>query len=123
MPESRMSHKSFRRNVNLVRKWGYQCVVCGRPFAHMACVTVEHIVPVSAGVVSRKNKTNQAPSHWRCNQLKGSLPLMVAAKTVDNMERTLGPKNFHAWLNAKVPNRPVPWYALLSLVDAEWFML
>lgn len=123
MSATAMTHKTFRRNLNLVRKWGYQCVICGRPFAHMACVTIEHVVPVSAGVISRKNKMNQAPSHWRCNQLKGSLPLIVAAKTVDAMDRKLGPKNFHDWLNARVPNRESPWYAFVPLVDAEWFAL
>ncbi len=117
---SAMTKTSFRRNVKLLRQWGYQCIVCGRPFACVACVTVEHIIPRS---IRGNNKTNCAPSHWRCNQLKGCMPLMVAAKAVDEMERRLGPKQFHDWLSAKVPNREVPWFALIPIVDAEWFFI
>lgn len=107
--------------MKLLRRWGYQRIVCGRPFASLACVTVEHVVPRS--VAGNKNKAhNLAPSHWRCNQLRGCLPLIVAAKAVDQMETKLGEKNFHAWLNAKVPNRDVPWFALIPIFDAEWFM-
>ena len=116
---SAMTKTSFRRNMKLIRQWGYQCIVCGRPFAHVACVTVEHIIPRS--IYGKNNKTNVAPSHWRCNQLKGNMPLLVAAKAVESMEHRLGPHQFEAWLNAKVPSREVPWYALIPIVDAEWF--
>lgn len=119
---SAMTKTSFKRNFRLLRRWGYQCVVCGRPFATMACVTVEHVLPRS--IVGNRNKAeNHAPSHWRCNQLKGNMPLTVAAMAIDRMEKKLGPKQFSSWLNAKVPNRDVPWYALIPIVDAEWFVI
>jgi 5-methylcytosine-specific restriction endonuclease McrA len=117
-----MTTKSFRRSFKLLRRWGYQCIVCGRPFANLACVTVEHIVPRCVNG-NRNKHLNTAPSHWRCNQLKGNLPLMVAAKAVDQMEKKLGPKQFHGWLNARLPGREVPWYALVPIVDAEWFII
>lgn len=117
-----MTKTSFQRNIKLLRRWGYQCIVCGRPFAHVACVTVEHIIPRS--IVGNKNKHfNTAPSHWRCNQLKGNMPLLVAAKAVDAMERRLGRIQFEDWLNAKVPGRAVFWYALIPVLDAEWFAI
>lgn len=115
---SAMTWSSFKRNMKLVRQWGYQCIVCGRPFDHVACVTVEHIIPRS---LKGNNKTNTAPSHWRCNQLKGNMPLMVAARAVDDMERRLGPKQFQTWISARVPGREVPWYALIPILDVEWF--
>lgn len=117
-----MTKTSFKRNFRLLRRWGYQCIVCGRPFACLACVTVEHVIPRS--IVGNKNKhLNTAPSHWRCNQLKGNLPLLTAAKAVEDMAHRLGPKQFEHWLNARVPGREVPWYALIPIVDAEWFMI
>ena len=115
---SAMTKTSFRRNVKLVRQWGYLCIVCGRPFANIACVTVEHIIPRS---IRGNNKTNTAPSHHQCNQLKGCSSLMRAAKAVDAMEAKMNPRQFPYWLNARVPARAVPWYALIPIVDAEWF--
>jgi len=47
--------------------------------------------------------------------------LMRAAKAVDAMEAKMNPRQFPYWLNARVPARAVPWYALIPIVDAEWF--
>lgn len=116
-----MTHQSFKDKLKLVRKWGYQCIVCGRPFDNIACVTVEHVNPLCGG--GRNNKTNTAPAHHACNELKGRNSLLEAARFIDYKEQRLGEKQFNSWLNKKVPNRTVPWYALLPLVDAEWFAL
>lgn len=106
--------------MKLLRKWGYQCVVCGREFANVACVTVEHINPLSKD--GRNNKTNTGPSHWRCNHLKGTRSLLVTAKRIDAAEcKMKNHKQFIAWLNNQVPRREVPHYALLPVIDAEWF--
>lgn len=115
-----MSVQSFKDKLKLLRKWGYLCIVCGRPFANVACVTVEHIQPLSGG--GRNNKANTAPSHHSCNKTKGKLPLMTAAQIIDSLEKRYG-VNFPQWLNQRVPNRPVPDYALLPILDAEWFAL
>ena len=121
MMQTSMTRTSFKEKFQLVKKWGYLCIVCGRPFANLACVTNEHIIPKS--IIGNKNKhSNMAPSHWRCNASKGDQSLVDAAKLIDKKEKQLG-KNFKKWLNARVPNRHVPWYALITIVDAEWFTL
>ncbi len=120
--KSIMSHKSFRNKLKLVKKWGYQCIVCGRPFENLACVTVEHIMPKFLG--GKNNNTNTAPAHWRCNQEKDVLSLINAFKKINLIElrHKIKYKNscvFLAWLNKKVPSRIVPDVALMSIIDAE----
>jgi len=115
MSQSEMTSLSFLRKVKLLKEWDFICVVCGHKFDNMACVTVEHVIPRS--VCKNRNKhTNCAPSHWRCNTIKGSfLPLSVASKTIDHMKQRLGEEKFKSWLNEEVPNRTTPANAKLSI--------
>lgn len=113
-----MSYSGFRRTLKLLRRWNFQCIICGRPFDNAACVTIEHIIPRAGGGTGCQD--NLAPSHFRCNQMKGELSLALAAHAVKRMENRWSAKRFHDWLNARVPHRQVPWYALLP-VDTEWF--
>lgn len=85
----------------------------------MACVTLEHVVPQSLG--GKYTSANIAPSHWRCNMLRGASSLFAATKKIDKVAMSLSAVDFERWLNAKVPGRKVPWYALVSILDAEWF--
>ncbi len=117
-----MTRKSFQHKFRLLRRWDYACVVCGRPFANLACVTTEHIMPRHR-LNNKKKADNHAPSHWRCNMIKSEASLMATAKFIEEKASRLGnTKQFINWLNAPIPNRPVPYYALLPISDAEWFM-
>jgi hypothetical protein len=117
-----MTDSSFREKFKLVKKWGYLCVVCGRAFLNLACVTSEHIIPKS--VIKNKNRhSNMGPSHWRCNIIKENKSLIATARLIDAKERQMCPNEFETWLNVKVPARRVPWYALEPIIDAEWFIL
>ena len=95
----------------LLRRWGYACVVCGREFANLACVTREHIIPRSKTAGCRLQNII-APSHYRCNLFRGNSSIIHAAKLIDKLERSMKPDAFHAWLNCLVPNRIVPQVAL-----------
>lgn len=91
----------------LLKRWDYLCVVCGRPFANLACVTLEHLTPRSLG---GKGTENFAPSHYRCNNRRGSRPLIRAA---DSLEREFnrilqrqGEQRALQWLNKPNPRSP-----------------
>jgi len=123
MPVTVMSKAGLKRNFKLLRKWEYRCIVCGHTFANMACVTVEHIIPVSLGRFGRREAQNLAPSHWNCNAIKANRSLRDAAAYVKQLENRLGSEQFFAWISKKVPGRAVPWYGLIPVVDAEWFVM
>jgi len=114
-----MTYKSFREKLKLSRRYDHQCIICGRSFANLACVTVEHIEPWAMKTFKRKARVNWAPSHWQCNMLRGTQSLIVASKLIDRKESKLSSHDFHAWLNAKVPGRITPWYGMISPQDAE----
>jgi len=117
-----MSKKNFRRRFALLRKWGYACVICGRPFANLACVSIEHVIPQSLNK-DKLLSENCAPSHWRCNHVRGTASLLEAVKIIEKKEKTIGnEKKFVAWLNTRVPRRNVPDFALIPVIDAEWYM-
>lgn len=103
---------AYRRRM--LERWGYLCIVCGREFAHLACVTKEHIVPKSAQE-SLKSRENIGPSHFSCNQHRGANSIFVTARFVDACEQSMKPLDFHKWLNREVPNRIVPPHALKPL--------
>ena len=105
----RESDIDYRRRL-LVR-WDYLCVICGREFANIACVTKEHIVPKSE-TKHPKGDENLAPSHHQCNTIRQTASIIETAKMIDAIERAMKPWAFHAWLNKPVPNRIVPARAL-----------
>ncbi len=128
--QQQMSRKNFRRRFSLLRKWGYACVICGRPFANLACVSIEHVIPQSRLTKNRPlskflsdPSDNCAPSHWRCNHVRGTASLLEAVKIIEKKEKSIGNETkFVAWLNTRVPRRNVPEFALIPVIDAEWFM-
>lgn len=102
---------NYRRR--LLGRWDYLCIVCGREFANIACVTKEHIIPRCA-----KDNTvtdNLAPSHHQCNKLRGSGSILHAAKLIEDKAASMRRDRFVRWLNAPVPNRVVPQDALKPL--------
>lgn len=126
MPKGRPTRKTVmkphdaRFKLNLAAEWNDTCIVCGRAFDSLACVTIEHIIPKSKGGTGRWNK---APSHHNCNKLKGVLPLTVAARLVEERLAKMSESCQRQWLNKAVPNRIVPPEAMYDLTDARWFFL
>ena len=102
---------AYRRR--LLERWGFACIVCGREFADLACVTKEHVVPKSSPACM-KLAENLAPSHHRCNKLRSTNSIIMTAKLIDEWEKKLGSR-FWSWLNKHVPNRIVPPVALLPV--------
>jgi 5-methylcytosine-specific restriction endonuclease McrA len=87
--------------INLSNRWGNVCVLCGESFANINSITREHIIPQSKGGTS--SSSNIAPSHFMCNQVRGTLPLIKAVKLIE--QRKLSMKDFRSWANMGVPNR------------------
>lgn len=112
-----MSEASLRRRRRVLDAWGYLCVVCGRRFANLACVTFEHVVPQSFSKKKKRlmGRENIAPSHHRCNKLRGSGSIMAAARAVDDREKRMHCDSFVAWLNIAVPDRTASADALRPL--------
>ncbi len=98
----------------LLKRWGNACIVCGREFMNLACVTKEHVIPKSAPSELKLDE-NIAPSHHRCNQLRRTDSLLKTARQIDAIEMTMSPNEFVAWLNEAVPHRLVPFEAVLPL--------
>lgn len=116
-----MKDHDVRRRLVLLEKWGHQCVVCGRGFANLACVTIEHINPRARGGADAD--VNRGPSHYVCNRLKRTRSLLWAARQVQlvlkNIERMGNDPS--VWLNTIVPGRTPHPHALLTPLDARWF--
>lgn len=114
---STMSQAGLRKRRRLLDAWDYQCVICGHRFTNLACVTFEHVVPQSFSARKKKlmGPENVAPSHYRCNRLRGTRSIMVAAKTIADRATRMHPVAFIAWLNVVVPSRAVPEEALRPL--------
>lgn len=107
-----MDESDLRKRLHLIRTWGNQCIVCGEEFAHLACVSFEHIVPKSKG---GGHGDNIAPSHYNCNSLRGTKSLIEADIMVRFKRRRLGEKQFRMWLSRPVPSRLVPPMALIDI--------
>lgn len=102
----------------LLKQWDYLCVVCGRPFANLACVTVEHLTPRSLGgkgsvrqaIDEGKTHSNLGPSHYRCNNRRGSRSLIRAADSIEreftHLARRVGETSALQWLNKVSPCSP-----------------
>lgn len=91
------------RMQRVIDAWGGVCIVCGEPFRDLESATMEHVVPRSKGGVGLAY--NLAPSHWRCNQLRGTRSIIDAAARVRKVRRRMGSGKFESWVNAKVPCR------------------
>ena len=119
-----MTHNSMRNKLNLARRFDYVCIVCGHTFENLACVTAEHIVPRSQGGGGNR-WGNIAPSHHRCNTLKGTLTLESAKKMIlEHIASFMGNiKAMIEWLNTPVPKREVPALANMHPVDIGWFLI
>lgn len=119
-----MNVRSVVRKLRLVKQWDKTCTICGEPFANLACVTYDHIRPVSLGGTGELS--NFSPVHEVCNKLRGNRSLLRAVKIVnqklDKKRTQLTAQAFTEWLNAPVGDREVPWYAKLPIeVPLRWF--
>jgi hypothetical protein len=106
-----MKHEDVEYRRRLLVRWDFLCVVCGRGFTNLACVTKEHVIPRSETArISKfmKIEENIAPSHHSCNKLRGVGSLIETAKLVDQKCKTMRYREFIKWLNAPVPHRIVP---------------
>lgn len=113
--------KDARRYINLLRRWDHVCIICGRSFANLACVTREHLVPKSMG--GKDDWNNVAPSHWNCNKHRGTLSLLDAQHMIELKLKRMGPRSAEEWLSTIVPGRDVPTWAFLPIEDAGWFAI
>lgn len=119
-----MNVKSVVRKLRLVKQWDKACVICGEPFTTLACVTYDHIHPVSLG--GSNKLVNFSPVHEVCNRLRGNLSLIRAVKVVNQRiakkKQRMPAWAFVRWLNQVSPNREVPWYARIPIeVPLRWF--
>lgn len=108
-----MKETDVERRIKLLERWEYTCIVCGLGFRDISSVTVEHLVPRALGG-SRRSLDNQAPTHYRCNQLRKTLSLCKAARRVRRKRKMMGARAFEDWVNAPVPGRKIP-AALLAV--------
>lgn len=115
-----LGENDARRYLELVVRWDHMCIVCGRSFQNLACVTREHIIPKSLG---GRSGENIAPSHWNCNAFRGTMSLLDAQRAIERQLRRLGPRNAQEWLSTAVPGRTVPEWAHMPILDATWFLL
>jgi len=107
---------AYRRR--LLARWDFLCVVCGRGFTNIACVTKEHVIPRSETQKFSKHTNlveNIAPSHHQCNKQRGVGSIIETAKFIDHKSKTMRPREFLRWLNAVVPHRIVPAAALTPI--------
>lgn len=92
-------YESYR---GLLVRWEHCCVLCGEPFDNMESITKEHLIPKSKG---GNGCGNLAPSHFRCNQLRGDLSLIETLVLIAARKVRLGEKAYREWANMSVPNR------------------
>lgn len=116
-----MKDSDVRARHNLLSDWGFLCVICGRRFTNIACVTKEHIIPRSKAPKGLQG--NIAPSHYQCNKLRETSSIILFAKIIDQIELNMNPKEFIAWLNKPVPSRIVPYEATTLLHKPACFEL
>ena len=108
-PKMVMRQSDVTCRLRLLENWDFLCVVCGHGFRDISSVTFEHIVPKSlGGRKSKKRRANNpdfAPSHFNCNQLRGNLSLLEAARLVKRRRIVMGERDFLMWINKAVPHR------------------
>lgn len=121
-PPMTMKADDIAVRKKLLERWGRMCIVCGREFANLACITKEHVTPKSM-TNDKKAAENLAPSHWRCNNLRGTMSVMQTARLIDHIETKMTPAKFFKWLNAQVPHRLVPPEALMPLRQRQFLEL
>lgn len=93
----------------LLVRWDFLCVVCGRGFTNIACVTKEHVIPRSIHSSKHmKVEENIAPSHHQCNKMRGVGSIIETAKLMEQKSKTMRHREFIRWLNVPVPHRIVP---------------
>lgn len=115
-PPTVMKNDDVAYRKRLLERWDFLCVVCGREFMNLACVTKEHVIPRSVHSSQHmKFNDNLAPSHYRCNKLRGSGSIIEVAKLIDEKSKTMFYHDFVTWLNTPIPNRIVPKVALQPL--------
>lgn len=97
------------KRLKLLRRWDHACVVCGRRFASISCVTFEHLVP--RALVGTGRVDNIGPSHHVCNSLRGIQSLVAAYAAMERSLCTLalmgGASAVTVFLSTPVPNRRV----------------
>jgi hypothetical protein len=108
----RMKWDDVIRRLNMLDRRGYRCIICGRGFSSLASVTYEHVIPRSRRQ-GQSNKGNIAPSHFNCNQLRGTMGLGDAWREVEKLRKRIGEAQFQSWIDVVVPNRIVPEIAML----------
>jgi 5-methylcytosine-specific restriction endonuclease McrA len=101
--------------LRMLRKWDFQCVICGHGFRDITSVSIEHLVPKSMGGArcpkkksGNRSMGNLAPSHYNCNRLRGRNSLINAVKSVEHRRRVMGDEQFTKWINTRIPGRHVP---------------
>jgi hypothetical protein len=114
----------YRRRM--LERWGFKCVVCGLEFAHLACVTKEHLVP-KLGRRDRRGRAKRpvhihidgdssiAPSHWRCNMVRSTQSIISTAKLIEKKQKTMAEVDFRKWLNTPPPGARYPDIAFIPL--------
>ena len=108
-PPMVMKDEDVAYRWRLLVRWDFLCVVCGRGFKNIACVTKEHVIPRSIhGSRHPKVEENIAPSHHQCNKLRGVGSIIETARLVDQKSKTMRQREFVRWLNMPVPHRIVP---------------
>lgn len=95
------------RLIRLLKRWEWQCVICGHEFRDIACITVEHLIPKCKGG-ARHDPDNMAPAHYNCNHTKADRSLIRTAQVIEFFIRKQRGVQFLDWLNKKVPGRSVP---------------
>jgi hypothetical protein len=93
---------NIQKYMGLLNSWGGLCIICGEPFCNPNSVTREHIIPKSKG--GSQIQGNVAPAHFHCNQIKGNMPLLKAAKVIQEKKKQMG-SVFSEWANSDVPDR------------------
>lgn len=67
--------------------------------------------------------SNIAPSHYKCNHVRRTMSLIDASKFIEKKMSGMPVHTQKEWLRMKVPDRPTPHWAFLSIVDAMWYLL
>ena len=108
-PPMTMKKRDASRRLRLLSGWGHACVLCGRGFATIDCVTFEHLVPRSMG---GRRRHNIGPSHHVCNSLRGTASLLEGAARVEaalcELAVRWGTGGVERFLATPVPHRLVP---------------
>ena len=115
--------KHVHARMRLLHDWGFTCIVCGREFTQLSAVTREHIIPQSLNKGS-KQRWLVAPSHFKCNSLRGNSSLISSSKKINELLAGMAPADAVNHLNKRVPGTVVPeWAELLFTVEYAKFRM